>query len=1096
MKPEKQPVQINFSGGIDTKTDPKQVILAKFLTLKNSIFDTLGLLRKRNGYESLGTGILSQLSYSFQAFSTNIIAGSFISKYLSELVMGDGKNFYSYSDSDDKWVYKGRLENCSTSLESIYQNQYNNVTADCAINTATGYALYAWESWNAPTSGNGTADPRVNGTLQGVGYSLRDSSTKQEIFIASLSATTSRPRCVAIGNFLYLIYFDSNDNKLHYIAVTSAGGAAAVDLVTNINTTLPNYDVLVNNSLVYVGYNGTGSTVKVASFSSAMASVASVSKAEVASNGIGIFADTSNNIWVAYNNASATKAFIMDSTLVTTVLAATTVDSGATASGVQNVTGIYDGTRGIIFYDQPGLPVLGQQPSDTTLTVTSSMYTQPAVNASVSVPFNNDPSLLNRQLIFITTGGYYFVKGLTASVADSIDIINLGYSGNAAPTTVIATAKAVFPAYGYSNAVVNYNTLTVGGSAGTAAPYLKSVALASRAFLQGGLAHVVVAHDAKLQPTFFLTSLFNMSANAPVNIANITAKMCPSSASGIPRASVLPNPSLDADSVYNIALSQWAVVTEQTQSNIQILSHLNGVVSSAIDLTPSKVSRQELGNVLNVGSGAIQIYDGQNVSEQGFHIYPENITGVVSGSVDAFLGAGTYGYQVVYQWIDAQGQIYQSAPNPVLSFVTTGINNKITLTIPTLRVTSKSSVTIAIFRTVADGSIYYRLDTEYTAYPINNAPLSDSITFVDVTGDNNILGNPQLYTTAEVRDIGPPASSVLSNYKNRLTLVPSENPFSFWYSKQYVAGATPGNTFGIEMSDLFIQNVGTVGGELTCVANLDDKNILFKETSIYYMLGTGPSPSGANNDFTDPIFVTSDCGLVDVTSVVIMPLGLMFKSEKGIFLLDRNLQASYIGAEVESYNSSAVLSAQLIPKSNQVRFLLEGGVMLMYDYFVKQWAVFETLSGISDVIHNNLQVYLDSSGVAHRETPAVYLDGASPVLMSFTTSWVKLAGLQGYQRAFFFYLLAEYLSAHKLSLAISYNFSSSVTQTTVITPNAASSLENWRVFLAQQRCQSFQIALTEVYTGTPGAGFTMSGLNLIVGVKSGWRTISASQSAG
>ena len=137
--------------------------------------------------------------------------------------------------------------------------------------------------------------------------------------------------------------------------------------------------------------------------------------------------------------------------------------------------------------------------------------------------------------------------------------------------------------------------------------------------------------------------------------------------------------------------------------------------------------------------------------------------------------------------------------------------------------------------------------------------------------------------------------------------------------------------------------------------------------------------------------------------------------------------------------------------------------------------------------------------------------------MSFTTSWLNLLGLQGYQRAFFFYLLGQYLTPHKLQLAIAYDYNPSPSQTSIISPTnyssaspspfgvptpfggplpygSPSNVENWRVFLAKQRCMSFQITLNEIYDSSlevpAGAGLTLSGLNLVIGAKKGYRPIS------
>ena len=53
--------------------------------------------------------------------------------------------------------------------------------------------------------------------------------------------------------------------------------------------------------------------------------------------------------------------------------------------------------------------------------------------------------------------------------------------------------------------------------------------------------------------------------------------------------------------------------------------------------------------------------------------------------------------------------------------------------------------------------------------------------------------------------------------------------------------------------------------------------------------------------------------------------------------------------------------------------------------------------------------------------------------------------------------------------------------------NGTGQVEQYRVFLQQQKCESFQITVTEIFDpqfGTmPGAGLTLSGLDVLVGTK-------------
>lgn len=1098
MALEKTPFPINFALGMDQKTDPLQVKPGRFLSLINRVFNKEGRLDKRYGFSPKGQSVISPGGlYTFSQIPGTVSAGRNVSSFSNELLLNDGLNLYSYSAGANNWVYKGRVELCQTAEQSIYKNQYENLMPDSALNSTLGINVYAWESWTASPY-QITASAPLNGTLNGVQLSVIDSTSGQTIFNSFLANTTSRPKCVSVSNKLYVLYFNSGDSKLYAQPVTQSGLGVAVALLTDINATTPNYDVIVNNSVIYIAYNGTGTSVKAASFDAALNAVANASKAESASNGVGLFPDTSNNIWVAYNNGSATKAFIMNSALSVTVLAPTTVDSGsgADAGGVLNIAGVYDGTRGIIYYDKPGVPITGQATGDGTTNYTvSAPFTQPAVGSTV-MPTISGPGadfqdfFSNNSIIYIPTGGYYYITG--AIVGSTAVLANLGFLGNAAPgATVAASDQIIYPTAGYQKAIVTFNTLTSAGAAGTPAILMRSSFLAGKAFLVNSVPHVVTGFDSTLQSTYFACALYNVNSLSSSPKGVCVAKVGESVGGGPPYRSVLAAVNVASTGIVQFAFPERSTEILTTSNNSTNVKYFLGCSSVQVDFTTNDIQNIDLGRNLEIGSGLVQMYDGATTSEQDFTIYPETVTGIASGS-DGDLGAGTYGYKVVYQWIDNLGQTHRSSPSPNLSVVTAAANN-VVLTIPTLRITEKQNATIAIYRTLVNGTVYFRIDTEVLNYPIVNSTASDSITFTDYSGDYSIDGNEQLYTDQEVENIAPPATLALAEYKNRVILIPSDNPFVWWYSKQVVNGSP------VEFSDLFQQNMGTTGGPLVGAAKLDDKLILFKGTSIYYVTGNGPAPNGANNDFPDPQFITADAGLLSPRSIVTTPVGLMFKSSKGIYLLDRSLQTRYIGKAVEDYNQYTVRGAQLIPKSNQVRFILSNGTCLMYDYFwtdqegIGQWGVFDNVSAVSDCIFQGLHTYTTSAGLVYQENPGSYLDGATSVNTYFKTGWFNLAGLQGFERAYYFYFLAQYASAHTLTINLYYDYdATTVAQTLTITPNATD-LEQWRVFLTKQKCEAFQIELQE--NGSSGAGFSMSGINLVVGLKKGYTTIRSANSA-
>lgn len=655
-------------------------------------------------------------------------------------------------------------------------------------------------------------------------------------------------------------------------------------------------------------------------------------------------------------------------------------------------------------------------------------------------------------------------------------------------------------------------TCTSGGSVGSATVIVRGVALASKAFVVNNIKYVLVAYGGSLQPTFFLAN----------STGGIVAKLAYSNGGGYPASFVLSGTNVEgtkAQIAYVLKDLITPVNKTQGVTNVAGIYSQTGINLVTIDFNTIPLITAEIGNNLHTSGGFMWMYDGAKPVEHSFHLWPEDILATPSGSGGS-MSAQQYYYQVCYEWTDAQGNIHRGAPSIPVGALTTTSSSSVVLNIPTLRLTYKTTnkVRIVIYRWSATSQNYYQVTS--VSSPTLNNPTVDSIAYTDTLADASIVGNQLLYTTGGiVENIAAPACNDINLYKSRLFLVDAEDENLLWYSKPVI------ETTPVEMSDLFTIYVApTTGvqgssGPTKVIAPLDDKNIFFKTGAIYYNTGDGPDLTGANGGFTDPVFITSTVGCENPRSVVFQPMGLMFQaaSGKGIWLLSRNLETSYIGAGVEEFNSANVLSAVNVPGTNQVRFTLDNGVTLMYDYYYDQWGTFVNVPALSSTIYQNLHTFLNSSGQVYQETPGIFLDGTSPVLMSFTTSWFSLMGLQGYHRAYMFYLLGQYYSPHKIQIGVAYDFNSAVVQQALITPdnyNAAygsdaglygsnlyggnSAVEHWRVFLSKQKCESFQLTVSEIFDasiGAPaGAGFTLSGINLVIGAKKGYSPIKASRS--
>ncbi len=326
------------------------------------------------------------------------------------------------------------------------------------------------------------------------------------------------------------------------------------------------------------------------------------------------------------------------------------------------------------------------------------------------------------------------------------------------------------------------------------------------------------------------------------------------------------------------------------------------------------------------------------------------------------------------------------------------------------------------------------------------------------------------------------------------------------------------------MSDLFTiyaaPNTASQGstGAITAMAPMDDKLVVWKDNALGYINGTGPDNTGANSQYSEFTLINSTVGCENQQSIIFTPAGLMFQSNKGIWLLSRDLSTTYIGAPVETDTIGALVnSAVTVPGTNQVRFTMNSGITLVYDYYFGQWSTFNKVPAISSTLYLDLHTYIDQYGRVFQETVGSYLDNTSPVLMSFTTSWFNLAGVQGFQRLYEMDLLGQYLSPFKLNVQLAYDYNESPVQSTIVAPiypgpawggeqlwgngqfwGGNSRIFEARVFPTIQKCESFQVSVEEIFDSSlnqvPGAGLTLSGLNLVAGLKKGYRTNSAARS--
>ncbi len=1061
MPLQKVPVPINFQMGYNQKIDPKQLQIGKFKSLQNSIFDKIGLLMKRNGFGSLTAIDATNLS-SITTYSESLVA------------LGDHLNIFS--EDQNLWLDKGVVNQVSLSTLSMVRSSTSQTSVDASL-SASGLSCEVW----IDSDGN-------------CKYQVNDSGDGQVLLNpVNLPSGAKSPRVFALNTHFIITYLltQTGTPKLFYIAVPYSNLSspnAPTTLSTQVKSNTAGYDGIVNDNVLYFAWYGSdgGGAIRQSSLSSTLVQGGTHVISGHAADLLTICVNPLNtNIGIAYWELSSGNAFVsMLNQFGGVVLAPTALFTGIQISEITSI--FQNGILNVLYEVVNTYPSTVRSDFTEYKTVTMSGVVSGPFIILRSVGLASKPFIQNDTIyVMLVYGGSlqptYFVSDLLGNIQAKLAYSNGGgyVIGQVLSNVTFTSSGNPYIAYLFKDLLLSANKIN--NSVNTSNIYSQTGVNTVTFNFNTPAYSVEIGNNLNLSGGFLSGYDGVKPTEQEFHVWPEDITLAPSNSGG----------AMSAQEYFYKVTYEWT----DGQGNL-FRSAPSIALSTTVEAgTPVTFTSAFAANVTSLTvSSAAGLIVGQNITDQ-----------TTAGNIQP----GTFITSIVGSVIGISLPTVATSAGGSGDTLTTSDFGSVTLVIPTLRLTSKPNARIVIYRFSVANQNYYMISS--IQMPTLNNPAVDTITYVDTQNDNVIIGNLLIYTTGGViENIAPPSTKIMTLFKSRLFLLDAEDQNLLWYSKQVIE-STP-----VEMSDLFTIYVApTIGaskstGPITSLGAMDDKLIVFKKDAAYYITGTGPDNTGANNDFSDPTFISGTVGCANQQSIVLIPDGLMFQSDKGIWLLNRNLGTSYIGAPMEDFTAnSTVMSAVVVPGTNQVRFTLSSGVTIMYDYYVGQWASFVNIPGISSTIYNGLHTYLRVDGSLFQETPGVYLDGSNPVLMSFTTSWFNIAGLQGYQRAYQYYLLGTYLSPHTLQVQTAYDYDDSKFQSNIIQPDnfsppwggdltwggseqwgGVSNSEQWRVDLDQQKCQSIQITVNEQFDasfGVPaGAGFTMSGVNLIMGAKSGY----------
>lgn len=419
----------------------------------------------------------------------------------------------------------------------------------------------------------------------------------------------------------------------------------------------------------------------------------------------------------------------------------------------------------------------------------------------------------------------------------------------------------------------------------------------------------------------------------------------------------------------------------------------------------------ELGGSLVFSAGVPSTYDGLTPTEL---VYVQSPTAIKVAGNSSGSFSGTYSYTAIYEWVSSTGDLVQSAPAIPVQVTVSSVAN-IIIQVPELKLSYKMLnsvvnintriVRVVVYRTTDQGTDYYRIPvTSYgTGYPY--------VVIGDATADATLETQALLYTQpgtpgTALAKVCPPSASCLVVHRNRVWLV-GDDGITVWYSGQFIDGEQPW------FSDQFTLQVPK-GGPITAMASMDGILYIFKRDFIFSVTGDGPADNGSGNDLSVPEEMDVECGCIEPRSVVIAPGGIFYQSAQGLYMLSRSRSVSYVGRNVEDIlrQYPVIHSACLLDRVGCIYWEVtpdelstNSGVTIVYDYVHSQWlidtkTIGETLNhapGAGAVAINGKYWWVTTEGVFNREGDG-FFDAGKWVTAELDTAWIKMAGLQGFQR--------------------------------------------------------------------------------------------------
>lgn len=608
--------------------------------------------------------------------------------------------------------------------------------------------------------------------------------------------------------------------------------------------------------------------------------------------------------------------------------------------------------------------------------------------------------------------------------------------------------------------------------------------LTSKAWTYNDKAYVCVVYDTDLQASYFIRRPL---ASLNQNGYEVLGTFLIGEAGGI---ATRDNALAD---VFQLNESQFVFAALKklrlTDESYTVKSHI--VVT--VDMSPDQVPHASVGDSVMVGGPFVSQVAPNSADELGFWLYPEieSTTGQATGGS---MSDGTYSVVAVYEWYDSFGQLHRSAPSPAVSVTLSGggSSQSIDVAVPACKHTNRdpSRVFLVLYRTENNGSTYYKTASDDCDVS------TDTRTVICTESDADLIANEVLYTDGgELGVFGQGAVKHIIAVSDYLFCIPSDDLAAVRHTKPKVEGLA--FEFSGDLLQLRIPN----DGPNIALGTMDGRIFVFKRNAIYWFAGEGPNALGQGS-FSLPQRLPGSVGISAHTSLATTDRGLMFKSDDGkMFLLDRSLQLIEIGIGAEDEFLQPITSSAVLSQQRRVIFTLGGdsNTWAVFDEDSQQWLTYtgDKLAAQSLVAYGDGTAWCDRNGSIYIESDG-FEDDNREIQLRIRTPWIKLAGINGYQRCYEFQILGTFKSKHDLVIGIYTDYDESEHDTVTFAaddlPTIAGEPLRLRVKPKRQKATAFMLEIRDANRFGTKESLSISGLSAVIGMKGRLRPLGKGQS--